>query len=499
MRNSSSSFLALAALAALAGNAVAQNDDCAGAVPVTLGLNGPFTNVGATTSTPAWPCGAGANDIWFSFTAPTAGTLIVDTCTGTTYDSTVQVFNGAAGCGSLVSLGCNDDFCGLQSQLSVNVAAGPLFIRVGGFAGSTGTFSLSVSLGTVSATNTTLGTGCISIADVSSYEYFATAAGFDLGNSGITMIHTGTGYLALPLTTAYVPPSGSAQVLALSDDSEATVTLSQPMPVGNGSLTNTLVVCSNGFISAASGNFTGFTPNASTFLNGAQTWWSVRWHDYNPSIAGSGQVKFEQIGNIAYVTWDGVWDYTGTSAANANTFQAQFDVTTGSVSYVYQTLSGLGNGVLVGFSDAGASADPGSIDISALLPATFSAATFGVRPLTLAATTRPITGTSWNLDTTNVPSSATIGIEVFGLSDPNIADLGFLGAPGCGSRASLDVLNVWLVGGQVTHAYSLAIPSNPALLNLHVFTQAVALKPGVNTLLGGTITSNGIDGGIGDY
>jgi hypothetical protein len=349
--------------------------------------------------------------------------------------------------------------------------------------------------GTVLATNTTLGAGCLTVADVSSYELFATGA-FDLTSSPISLIHTGSGYLAFAGGATYVAPSGAAQVLALTDDSETTVTLSQAMPVGSNSSTTTLTVCSNGYVSPASGNGTGFTPTAATFLNGPQPWWSVAWHDLNPAIAGSGQVKFEQVGNIAYVTWDGVFDFGGTSP---NTFQAQFDVTNGSVNFVYQTMSTLGNGWLVGFSDGGVSADPGSMDISAALPGSYTAATFAVSPLTLAGTSRPITGTTWNLNTTNVPATGTLGLEIFGLSDPNIADLGFIGAPGCGIRASLDVLNVWVVAGQSTHAYSLAVPSNPSLLNFHVYTNAAVLQPGVNTLLGGTITSNGIDGLIGDF
>jgi hypothetical protein len=352
--------------------------------------------------------------------------------------------------------------------------------------------------GTVLATNTTLGTGCVSAADVPFYENFATAAGFDLANSAFQLVHTGAGYLALPSTAAYVPPSGAAQVLALTDDSEVNVTLSQAMPVGSAGSTTTLTVCSNGYISAGSGNGTGFAPTPATFVAGTRPWWSLAWHDLNPAAAGSGQVKFEQVGTTAYVTWEGVYDFGGTTAANANTFQAQFDLTTGSVVFVYQTMSTLGNGFLTGFSDAGASADPGSMDISAALPATFTS-TFAQVPLAVAASTRPITGTTWNLNVTNVPPTGTIGLEIFGLSDPAITDLGFLGAPGCQARASLDVLNAWVVGGQTSHAYGLVVPANPALLNFHVFTSAAVLKPGVNTLLGGVLTSNGIDGKVGDF
>ena len=108
--------LALAVAAAMACNALAQvNNDCAGAIGVVNGPNGPFSNVGSTTSAPAWPCAAGANDVWFVYLPPAAGPVTVTTC-GAGFDSALQIFDGTAGCGGLVSLGCNDDSCGLQSS-----------------------------------------------------------------------------------------------------------------------------------------------------------------------------------------------------------------------------------------------------------------------------------------------------------------------------------------------------------------------------------------------
>ena len=59
------------------------------------------------------------------------------------------------------------------------------------------------------------------------------------------------------------------------------------------------------------------------------------------------------------------------------------------------------------------------------------------------------------------------------------------------------MLNLWIVAGS-TRSYSLPLPNIPALVNMHVYTQAVVLQPGVNLLLGGAITSNGIDGLLGD-
>lgn len=333
------------------------------------------------------------------------------------------------------------------------------------------------------------GTGCINVPDVSSYELFASGA-FDLSNTGISLFHTGTGYLALPGTTTYVAPSATAQTLTLGDDTETTVALSVPMRVGASSFTNQLTVCSNGFVSAAGGNGTTYTPIPTTFLNGPAAWWALAWHDFNPGIAGSGQVKFEEVNGVAYVTWDGVWDYAGTSTANANTFQAQFELATGTVHYVYQQMSNLGIGYLTGFSDAGASADPGSIDISAQLPASYTAATFAVVPLAHAASARPVIGTSISLDTTRAPAGSVLGLNILGLSEFNPGlDLTSLGMPSCSLYASLDATPSFLPvngAGSVT----LPIPANNSLAGLVIISQGAMFAPGINAF--GFVTSNAV-------
>jgi hypothetical protein len=334
------------------------------------------------------------------------------------------------------------------------------------------------------------GTGCVNTPDASTYENFATAPAFDLSNTAISLIHVGNGYLALPGIVSYVPPSGTATVLALGDDSEVTVPLSGPMRVGASSSTTSLVVCSNGFVSSGPGNGTTYTPVPATFLNSASMWWSASWHDYNPSIPGSGQVKFEQVGGIAYVTWDGVWDFGGTGPANANTFQIQFELASGSVHYVYQTMSTLGNGMLVGVSDAGASADPGSMDISAALPSTYMAEVFAVTPIACASSARPVIGTTINLNSSNIPTTGLIGLTIFGFTEITAGvDLTFLGMPTCRLYTSLDVTAAFvpLLG---TGSTALAIPASPSLAGTIVLSQSAVFVPGINPF--GFITSNGV-------
>lgn len=137
---------------------VVANDECTGAMPVTFGSNGPFRNVGATTSTPAWTCGSGGNDVWFSFTAPCSAPVSIDTC-GSLLDTTLEVFSGS--CGNLSWIACNDNSCSTQSEITLSpVSAGATYyIRVGGARSLTGTFDLNLAVGG-SGTFSTAPTGC---------------------------------------------------------------------------------------------------------------------------------------------------------------------------------------------------------------------------------------------------------------------------------------------------------------------------------------------------
>lgn len=119
------------------------NNECTGALTIVNGPNGPYNNIGATTSSPAWPCGSGGNDVWFNYTASCYGTATIDTC-GSAFDTVLEVFSGT--CVSLTSLGCNDDFCGVQSSLTFPTIPGTVYrVRVGGFASAIGNFSINVS------------------------------------------------------------------------------------------------------------------------------------------------------------------------------------------------------------------------------------------------------------------------------------------------------------------------------------------------------------------
>ncbi|MCB9882172.1 MAG: hypothetical protein H6834_10300 [Planctomycetes bacterium] len=136
------------------------NDECFAAIPVAIGTSGPYSNVGSSTSLPAWPCGLGACDVWFLHQAQCNGTLTIDTCVGQNFDTTLEVLSSGLLCTS-ASLQCNDDACGVQSRVSIPVTTGAVYyFRVGGFNGATGSFNLTLSYSGGMGSFTSRPTGC---------------------------------------------------------------------------------------------------------------------------------------------------------------------------------------------------------------------------------------------------------------------------------------------------------------------------------------------------
>jgi len=360
-----------------------------------------------------------------------------------------------------------------------------------------------VVVGTVFATNTNLGTGCIS-RYASFYENWPDPpTGFDLGNTSFTMTPAVGGGYSVSTGGAFIPvgTTSTPQVLVLlptPDDGEATVSLAAmgPFPTATGS-TSSLVVCSNGFVSTGAGNGTNWSPAIPEFLNSSQHCWRV-WHDFSPQLGGS--IKFEESALVSVITWDNVRQWLGTGPADDSTFQLQF-YPSGVVVFAFATMSTTntsGTGYLVGYSPGGVSLDPGSIDLSATLGSGITAHAADILPLTLAGTTRPITNTNWTLQVSNIPATGVFGVNIYGIADPGITNLFFLGMPGCQLRSTLDLIDgPWLVGGP-TQNYAFAIPNSTSVLNFHLFTTAaVWTLPALNAF--GAITTGGIDGMIGDY
>ncbi len=119
------------------------NDACANAIALTLGT--PFsgdstvaTADGPTNTSTANGCsatffGASNRTVWHTFTTGAAGIYTVSTCTNTGFDNKIAIYQGTACSGSVASVACNDDSCGLRSSVAANLQASTTYtVRLSG-------------------------------------------------------------------------------------------------------------------------------------------------------------------------------------------------------------------------------------------------------------------------------------------------------------------------------------------------------------------------------
>jgi hypothetical protein len=118
-----------------------ENDDCADAIAI-----GDVTDLAFSTAAASFD-GSGAcqtaPNVWYCYTATCDGELTASLC-GSSYDTKMAVYDGCD-C-SAPMLACNDDACGLQSEVSVPCVAGNQYlIEVGGYSSSVGDGVLTTS------------------------------------------------------------------------------------------------------------------------------------------------------------------------------------------------------------------------------------------------------------------------------------------------------------------------------------------------------------------
>jgi len=181
-----------AALAVLAGwplgiaaRAVAQTDTCVDA-PIVVGT-GPFSfdNSLAKRDGPGHKtCAEFGQDqidgeVWYCWSSECNGEITVDTCGQTGVDTKIAIYEGCA-CptGDENLLGCNDDWCGLQSSVGFTaVPSASYLIRIGsspGASGGTGTMTISCD-----ALDNDYCAGAEAISGVGSFAFDNTSAGRD--------------------------------------------------------------------------------------------------------------------------------------------------------------------------------------------------------------------------------------------------------------------------------------------------------------------------------
>lgn len=180
------------------------SDNCATPTVIAGEGNFAFNNAGATTGSQGqnepscnqFGTTGVASDVWFSWTAPANGTAALSLCGGATMDSKVVAYAGT-GCPSFPALACNDDSCGLQSQILFPVTLGNAYtIQIGCFPGAapgSGTFSLLVG-GTPPGCGGGTGPDVI-VGDVSDVLNTTPLGGIDAIALGTTSCNVGTALL----------------------------------------------------------------------------------------------------------------------------------------------------------------------------------------------------------------------------------------------------------------------------------------------------------------
>lgn len=123
------------------------NDNCAGAITVSCNSTVTGSTIGATSDAALGSCSTGTggtptNGVWYKLVGD--GSLVTVSLCGSAYDTKLHVYTGT--CGSLTCVTSNDDFCGLQSQVTFVATAGvDYFIVVNGYLSATGAFSMNIT------------------------------------------------------------------------------------------------------------------------------------------------------------------------------------------------------------------------------------------------------------------------------------------------------------------------------------------------------------------
>ena len=122
------------------------NDLCSGAIIIT---NASYTNVQSTVRAssfgdPVPDCVTGfGNGVWYQFTAPVNGLLIVDTF-GSDFDTGLAIYTGS--CDALTEAACNDDTGGVNSQVTMPATGGTTYsILAGGYSAHAGNLVLHLN------------------------------------------------------------------------------------------------------------------------------------------------------------------------------------------------------------------------------------------------------------------------------------------------------------------------------------------------------------------
>jgi hypothetical protein len=296
------------------------NEDCASAEALTL----PAAVVGDTsqaTPTNEISCSGvsqASPDVWYSVAGD--GSTITASLCGSAYDTAIDVYCGS--CGSLTCVVGVDDFCGLQSQASWCAQAGATYyIRVSGFFGAVGTFTLNVSSDGIPcvATVQCLPQGACCTQDGC---FITTEVGCEGDYQGDGSTCGGLEYVEASCDGGFVDISGTGTDVGVHcDDCSASVTLPFDFPFF-GNTYNSILVHSNGYIEMPPGlGFSDFSndpniPNSADPNNII----AVAWDDFYLANQGTIYAQTFTSPDRVVVQWNDIEQYF--DQGDHNTFEA---------------------------------------------------------------------------------------------------------------------------------------------------------------------------------
>ncbi|TSJ40120.1 hypothetical protein [Fluviicola chungangensis] len=135
----------------LSAPSISVGSSCSYTSGTTAGATAQTNN--ANGNTPS--CGSMGPDVWYQFTAPASGSVLIQTQAGSISDGVMALYSGT--CGNWIEITCSDDDNGLMPEISTSglTPGATYLIRFWEYGGGTGTFDICVSSLAPPAGNTT--------------------------------------------------------------------------------------------------------------------------------------------------------------------------------------------------------------------------------------------------------------------------------------------------------------------------------------------------------
>jgi len=267
------------------------NDNCTGAQAVTCGSVISSTTVGANSDV-APTCGTGdgtGGGVWYSIIG-TGSDITASLCTGTAYDSKIRVYTGS--CGGLTCVTGNDDFCGLQSEVTWTSTSGTTYyILVHGFSSSEGAFDLTITCISGGQPNQY----CVDAVDICGPTTLTGSTDGALNQPGIdpavTLWACNAVYDNYVFYTFTTDPAGSTVVLDMTfncggSNLQTAIFDVPPLPCDNANLWSNSLFCIESTSSPYTINATGLLPNTLYYIIIDQ--WPGSPCNFTMNISGNG-------------------------------------------------------------------------------------------------------------------------------------------------------------------------------------------------------------------